>query len=432
MSNPIIAWISYIISCTFEVYVIYGFMDDMYQTKLPKMKRIISYIVFVSLWLYINSLSNPIYNISYFVICVFAIWFFIYKQRELKEVIHIIILIITFAGCDTLISSLFSIITGYLPIYENQSIFFLPDVVMIQVILLGAKELLVYIFKQSTYNLYLRQTILFSIIPILNIAIIYIIAVIATYQYSEGISYFIITLLSIFSVIVNFAIIYLFKNILKSNQLERDYSLMKQQLDMQYKFYQQLEIDYNNSQKVTHDIKNHLSVIETLFKANQVDEGLEYSKKLTNIIENLSMKFKSNNQILNIIINEKIKICNLNHIEFIYSVENLDLSFMENIDITAIFANLFDNAIEACSRISTDKKQIELRIYKFNNMLIINLINTIDNAPKTIDGKFVSSKKSHSAVGLSNVEASVKKYDGDICISVEPDKFSVSIMFPPA
>jgi sensor histidine kinase regulating citrate/malate metabolism len=236
--------------------------------------------------------------------------------------------------------------------------------------------------------------------------------------------------MAIISVLLNISVILIYLNLSKSDQLENDMLLMKQRDDMQYSYYQQLEVEYNNSQKIVHDIKNHIKVIERLYSMNQFSESLEYAQKIYDIVDQLGMKFKSNNRILNIIVNEKMKMCQLHNIKFIYTVENVNLDFISDIDITTIFANILDNAIEACLKIKSVDKQIEFRLYRFNDMIVINLINSIETLPAKYGDEFISTKKDHKAIGLANVKACVKKYDGDFNVNFEQGKFSISIMLP--
>ena len=54
----------------------------------------------------------------------------------------------------------------------------------------------------------------------------------------------------------------------------------------------------------------------------------------------------------------------------------------------------------------------------------------VNNNLKEKNGQYLSSKKDHKALGLLNIKQAVSKYDGDIDIQVEQEKFIVSIMFP--
>lgn len=433
MLEHIIKLLTYIISSTVGMMIVFNFMNKMYRPQyLGKNLKIIIYCIATIIWFFINFIGIPILNFTYFITITLIIGFFLYKVRNIREILQIITFIVSYAGCDSIVSSLLSIISGSIPLYSKNTILLLFNVIVVQTFMIAICKLLIFIFKKQkiTYK-YTKKYVFLTILPILNIVIICIIFILPTYRVDQTVTNFIIMLMSVISGILNLAVIYFFESISKSDQLENDLILIQQRMNMQYNYYQQLEVEYDNSQKIMHDIKNHIKVLERLYNTGQHAEGLEYAKKISEIVEVLGMKFKSDSRILNIIVNEKIKICEMNEIEFVFSVENLDLSFIDDIDITAIFANLLDNAIEACKNITNGVKRIELRVYQFNNMLITNLINSVDSIPmKDEQEEFISNKKNHKAIGLSNVRTSVCKYDGDMNVEVEQGKFSVSIMFP--
>lgn len=433
MVDYIINILSYLISCMIGTIVLYDFMEKMYGSKYYNNTiKLIVYIFGGLLWFVVNYfILNPILNLTYYIFFVYFIGFVFYGTNKLGEILQILSFVISCAGCDIIISSVLSAIIGFVPILSNNSLIFLLNVITVEMFIIVISNFLIIYFKKHiiTYK-YKKQYIFLAIIPIFNAIILYIILILAEYKVDQNFTHIIMSLMAIISSVLNLAVLYFFENISRSNQLEIDNDLMRQQLDMQYSYYQQLEIEYNNSQKIMHDIKNHFGVFEQLYITGHAKEGEKYVEEIYKVIGALAMEFKSNNRILNIIVNEKIKICNDGNIDFTYSVENIDLNFINDVDITSIFANLLDNAIESCNRIIDGTKRIELRVYQFNKMIIINLINSFDKAPVQNGGKLISSKKNHKAIGLSNVKASVEKYDGDLNIEIEQDKFSVSIMFP--
>jgi len=430
MFDTIIKLLSSIISCTVGMIIVFDFMDNLYESKFYNKKiKIILYFVFTALWFGISLFGIPLLSFTYFVTITLIIGIFAYGAKNVKDILQIITFIISYAGCDNIISILLSIFTGNIPLYSKNATLFLINVIVVQTFMIAITKFLIIFFqKQKIPFSYRRKYIFLTILPIINILIIYIILVLPTNN--QITRHLIIILMAIISEIFNLAVLYFFENISNSLQLENEITLMQQRTDMQYNYYQQLEIEYKKSQNIMHDIKNHIKVLERLYQSGQNAEGLEYAERISEIVEGLGMKFKSNNRILNIIVNEKIRICKDGHIDFTYLVENIDLSFISDMDVTTIFANLLDNAIEACNKIVDETKQITLRVYQFNNMIIINLINSIDNAPVQDEGKLISSKKNHKAIGLSNVSAAVEKYDGDINIEIEQKNFSVSIMIP--
>ena len=433
MLSSILDAVPYCLSCSVGTFIVFDFMKNMYSKRYKDLIYVVSEITFGILWFLVCLLKYPILNFSYLFILSIIIGLSLYKENNLKKVIQITLLVLLYAGLDALIAIIISIITGgSIPLYDKDPVLLLLDVFLLQIImLLFYKFIIIILKKQENYSVYLRQFIILVIFLLINVVVIYFLTVMAANSKLDQKSiHLIMMLMTLLSAILNLSVIYFFEYISKSTLLQKKIELMQQKVDMQYNYYQQLEIEYNKSQKIMHDVKNHIAIVNQLYQTKHFDKGLEYTSKLSSIINELGLKFNCNNKILNIIINENIRRCELNRIKFFYSVENLDLSFIDDIDLTAIFANLFDNAIEACEKVNESDRKIELRLYKFNNMLIINLLNSFDNPIIRRNERFMSNKVGHKAIGLSNVKQAVDKYDGDLNIDIDQGKFSVSIMFP--
>lgn len=108
------------------------------------------------------------------------------------------------------------------------------------------------------------------------------------------------------------------------------------------------------------------------------------------------------------------------------------MSFIADNDLTSIFNNLLDNAVDATKRSST--KEISLAINSFGSMMTVDLSNSCDIPPTLKNGKLVSTKKDQElhGYGFKSISKALKKYDGDIeWYYNEKDKtFNISIIFP--
>lgn len=427
-----IQYISYIISCSIGTYIAFDFMQNIFSMKpLKKPILLLIKLLFFLAWFIINQFEIPFLNLSFFTIACFIVGFTVFGISHLKEIVQISVFIVCYSGCDSIISSLLSILNkDSIPFYEQNSYQFLLNIILVQLTMLFLnKFVILYVQHKRLDTLKLRQVILLFIFPVLNMLIYCILSIAANKDWSVSIIHYIIVLLVIISTVLNLAVIYFFEYVAKTAQLENDLTLMHQKMDMQYSYYNGLEMEYENSQKIMHDIKSHIEVIESLNRED-LSTGQIYAKKIYDIIDNTKMKFRCNNRIMNVILNEEMKKCEQENIDFKVSVENLDSIFLNDIDITTIFANLLDNAIDACKKIDMGPKCLELRMYKYNEMIIINVINNIMQMPKQASGHFLSSKKGHKAIGLSNVQYIVEKYKGDMNITIEENKFAVSIIFP--
>ena len=95
-----------------------------------------------------------------------------------------------------------------------------------------------------------------------------------------------------------------------------------------------------------------------------------------------------------------------------------------------IISNLLNNAIEACEKIQEDKRIIEFKIAGYNSQIFISVRNSYDmESIINQKQKFITTKedKLNHGIGLENVSRTVKKYDGDMRISQENERFIVTI-----
>ena len=133
-----------------------------------------------------------------------------------------------------------------------------------------------------------------------------------------------------------------------------------------------------------------------------------------------------------IIISHKCSLAAQEKISVKTQVEDLTLSFMDDLDVTGIFANLWDNAIEACSELEESQRSIDFIMRKVNGFIIVNVENSCDsdNILMMEDDRLLSTKENHMGVGLSVVKSLVEKYNGLFNIIRENGKFIVELTLP--
>lgn len=432
MQHNIIDIVSYFISCFCGAAILFDYMKKLlHKTKKDYIYWILQ-LCFSLIWFIVCLFGTPLINFVYFSLAALITGCIFFNAKHVRDIFEIEVFIISFAICDTTVSICISLLCGgFMPVYSNNSFLLLSNVILVQGLMLLINNILITFFKRSNRLSYHKnQFIQLALFPLLNIVIIYLTIVIGTNSIFFDPSFNLVIVLFIITPVLNITEILFYNHVSKSIQLKYNMSVMQQQMTMQYRYYRQLEIQNKNSQNLMHDIKNHIRIIERLYENNNIADGKSYTQKIVNIIDDNAQLFNCDNQILNIIINDKINICKNDSIEFIYSIENISFDFIDDIDTTTIFANLFDNAIEAAKKVPNNAAKIELRVYQYHQMTIINLINTIQYQPIKYGDSFVSSKKDHKAVGLMNVKTIVEKYDGDIQFEIEQNSFSVSIMFP--
>ena len=117
---------------------------------------------------------------------------------------------------------------------------------------------------------------------------------------------------------------------------------------------------------------------------------------------------------LDLIIDKYSYICDKHNILFITNIHKSNLEFISNNDLTSLFNNLLDNAVEAAK--VSDEKRISLNINIIGNMLHIEVANSCDKPPMSYNKILISTKdnKQLHGYGFKSITKTVKKYKGDI------------------
>ena len=191
-----------------------------------------------------------------------------------------------------------------------------------------------------------------------------------------------------------------------------------------------MEHQNDELQVFVHDTKKHYRTLYGL--AENPDKLKEYIEGIVTDLEEANQIGKTSNKLLDLIITKYNYICDKEGVVFEKNIHQSNLSFINDTDLTSIFNNLFDNAIEA-ARLSKGKS-ILFSLNKVGNMLVIDITNSCDVPPVVKNHKLISTKKDSvlHGYGFKSICRSVKKYNGDIEweYKSETQEFVVSIIFP--
>lgn len=226
--------------------------------------------------------------------------------------------------------------------------------------------------------------------------------------------------------IVNLYFLYLFRKLLLANKLEQEMKAIQVKNQVQYRYYEELEEKYKESRKIFHDMKNHLQAVEQLYGEQDKAAGENYVKDLYHMINVLGEKHYSSNHMLNIILNEKLSRAQKLGISVKVEPGDADFNDLKDMDITTIFANLLDNAVEACEK-SGEGAYLHLKINTVQDFRVICLSNSRTNDSEKM---VTEHQTSHMGLGLVNVRQTLEKYHGSLEQTVSDDVYQVSIMIP--
>jgi len=161
--------------------------------------------------------------------------------------------------------------------------------------------------------------------------------------------------------------ILLYKTMVKTEervQLETANELLLRQLDNQLSHYAALTEQYDNIRAMRHDINNHLSTVKLLLREGSHEEASEYAEQLLPMQEHISKIGECKNPVVDAFLYDRIRIAESKGIEVKTEIALPQTLSVSNTDLIVLFANIMDNAIEACSELADACIDISARLSK--------------------------------------------------------------------
>ena len=208
-------------------------------------------------------------------------------------------------------------------------------------------------------------------------------------------------------------------------QGQRD-KLQIAQLQQQYAYYQDKLKDEERIRSIYHDMKNHLLVLES---SQGTEDTRQMAQELRSQIADYENYIHTGNDFLDIIIRDKAEKAREKHIDFSASIDLDGIDFIDPLDISTLFGNGIDNAIEASEKLSEEQRVILVKAGKvqdFVSILIEN--NCVDEVHA--DGHTTKGDKFLHGFGISNMQKAAEKYGGTCTTAQENGKFTLKILLP--
>lgn len=231
---------------------------------------------------------------------------------------------------------------------------------------------------------------------------------------------------------MNIVVFYLINDILKRETKIRESKILQIEAQNQIDRYRSISENFAKQQKKTHEYKNQIMCIESLILTKNYDELEEYVKKICGHLNIELDNVKTNNVIIDAILNSKYREIVNKNIVFIFKINDLSEICVSDEDIVVILSNLLNNAIEACEKCS-DKKVIKMKFVKEKENIILSVKNTYDGELVIKDGEIQTSKKQETnehGIGIKNIIDVIRKYQGSYVIRNDEKEFYFSIIIP--
>ena len=182
-------------------------------------------------------------------------------------------------------------------------------------------------------------------------------------------------------------------------------------------YYEMLRLQNENQSILIHDIKKHLQSINLLNTQRDHEKIGAYIQQLLHS-SGLSESVKlCDHDMLNSILCRYMRQCRDENIEFHTDIRSGTTDFIADNDLTSLFCNLLDNAMEAADHIPNSFIEVNTRRREKTSFVVITVINSCRRDPFSEENNGLSSDKPDKlrhGFGIKSIRKIVDKYSGYI------------------
>lgn len=410
--------IIYIIIYLVEAFILWHYCINMFY---PKANRLTEWLCIIPLYIILLLTSSQNYsylNLFTFLLGNFLYIFILFYSKWYVAFFHSAIATCVMSLSEVLIANLIPNL-----VYN----FFGENVWLKKAVILAVfSKLLYFLLMQSIIHIWGatkerllntgKSTGLLLLIPFFSI---WIVITLMTLCISIILSRFLQLLIAISALlllIINFLVFSIYRY---NQQKEAEYVAMRLQLQKEYdtaEYYKLLLEEDEAKSILIHDIKKHLNSIALL---NEQGEPGKIDAYIGNLISSSSLQTSvriCDNDLLNAILCRYVRSATEKGIPLRTDIRSECLTFMSDDDLTTMFCNLLDNAMDAV--LLAGEGYIELSIAAKENtpFTILTMINTCRVNPFDAQGKLPTTKRNklHHGYGMKSIVRIAGKYGGDM------------------
>ena len=264
-----------------------------------------------------------------------------------------------------------------------------------------------------------KSVFLLALIPITSVFVMITFTKISDSCDLSPILNWMLTLSAVFLLAINLLIFGIEQHNRKKSLEFTEMQLLLQRESDSAQYYEMLLSQHENQSILIHDIKKHLQSISTLNDKMEHDKIKEYIHGLMQSSDLREVSRQCDHEMLNAILARYGHQCLNRHIAFHTDIRSGIIDFIADTDLTSLFCNLLDNAIEAAGGIPDSFIEISVCKREKTPFIVITVINSSRKNPfDAQNGKLATTKlnKRKHGFGIKSIRKTVAKYQGDMQI----------------
>lgn len=225
------------------------------------------------------------------------------------------------------------------------------------------------------------------------------------------------------------ALLYGYHRQLYDLQEKQEMDALHNLLHLQYETYKRSQESIELVNRKYHDLKHQIALLRS--QGDEQRNGLlDQMEQEIHSYEALNV---TGNKVLDTVLTAKSLHCQSQGIQMTCVADGHALQFMSAMDISSLFGNALDNAIESVSKIQEpEKRLIHVAISQKKGFLCVRIENCYEGDLHFFDGKLQTTKQDtrYHGFGLKSIEATAEKYSGTAHVKAEDGWFELQVLIP--
>ena len=413
------------LSCFIIGTMLFWFMDGRYKRSISgKGIYIVAEGSMVGLALYVNLIGNSLLNLLVWVASVAVAVYFLYYEdmdRPLRRILECEALLFYMSVCESLGVLLMQWLLQLAGIQNIDDVMrYCLGVAFSKIILIFLYYMLINRFmKKRDVSPSRTRYVIYGIMLVYSLVNMLVIVE----NFRNGQRSYLSAVNMGCIVLADLYLLYFVKMADEKNHYENQIRALEQQSKLQHAYYAAQNRKYEQTVHILHDVKKHIRAIEGLCGTGEENTAGAYAREIGKLLKPLVPVRYTENPILNILLTDKEVVMREKEIRVEIMVDDVNLEFLAPVDVTTIFGNLLDNAIEAAEKVDGDR-YVSVRISAYHQMIVVRMENSCNDVTWK-NGVPVSDKGEGRGIGLLNVRGAIEKYDGNLRLEQEGHKFIV-------
>lgn len=362
--------------------------------------------------------------------CILVIFFVMMIQYRKKK-IQVAFMSFIYYGLMICIDSIMMISLNY--VTESQAEKLLQDPIKGTIVALMCKTVLFLgitfinrIFRGfGSFNLITdREWIRFLFFPIITIVCM------SAFAMEGGITSNAMLVASFGLVLSNFLVFYMLRDVVIREKEIMEVRLSHERSKNQMNIYEIMQAASEEQNQKIHDFNHHFDCLQGLLKNQDFKKATEYVNSISNnLIEEIKY-INTNNDIVNSLLNQKMKQARKKGIQIVLTLNDLRYIPIADEHIVTIMANILDNAIESCEKVTNAPKMIKFRFVDEEGKIIISVRNPVNEPIKMAGNRLLTTKPNEEVhgIGMINIENAAKKYGGESIYNCNKGYFTHNVI----